>query len=788
MKNMTKHISIHSITFIGILLIIWSFLFFLSVNNLNPFELLNVVGFLFLIIIPGFLTYRTFQLPARGFWAGIGLSICISLLELMFMGLIINTLLPHFGVTAPLEKNSLLVSLSLLLGVLMTAFYLRVPLITCSLKRYVFFAKGNELLFGFTPILFVILSILGAIRLNNWSGNILTLIFLIGVGIYIVFAIRELLRNDSMDTNVIPTAIFFLSLALLFMISLRGWYTTGHDVQLEYRVFELTHSGGIWLINNFKDAYNACMSITILPTIFATLLHIPSEYVYKVLFQLLFATVPVMVYLSVRQYVGVLIAFIATLYFIAFPTFFGDMPMLNRQEIAFLFLSTMIHVLFDDTLSLQARHRLFSLLGIGMILSHYSTTYTVIALLLFVLITRPIIRVFQKKITKHYFFKNSGISELNTIEKPHILITYTITVILLLGSFLWSSMLTDTSSGSLTRVILKTLTVIKQNSKEDARSSDVFYSLFTWGKPDPSKAIENYEKKFVEPTRAKHPEKYYPQSIFDEYKIHAAPDKLIPLTILGRALEKSGMSVKNFNYIFRQSTARILQLLIIIGFVYILFRNRFFQKKWEFDYALLALGSLLMVASQVLLPVLSAEYGVLRAFQQSLMFLGILVVIGSLVLVSKLKEKNRIWFATVILIVFFYSTTGVFTQILGGYPAQLHLANEGSYFNNYYTHKEELSAIDWLAQDSKKRPGATIQTDRFEYQLLHTIGDANISKGIFPMLIEKNAYVFLGYANTMNNTSAVSWNSDAVTYIYPISFLDEQKDLLYNNGKAKIYK
>ena len=34
--------------------------------------------------------------------------------------------------------------------------------------------------------------------------------------------------------------LFLMSVALLFMTSLRGWYVTGHDIQTEYHVFRLT--------------------------------------------------------------------------------------------------------------------------------------------------------------------------------------------------------------------------------------------------------------------------------------------------------------------------------------------------------------------------------------------------------------------------------------------------------------------------------------------------------------------------------------------------------------------
>ena len=78
-----------------------------------------------------------------------------------------------------------------------------------------------------------------------------------------------------------------MSLALLLMTSLRGWYVTGHDVQTEYLVFELTKQLSRWKVSTFPDAYNACLSITILPTMILRWTRVGDPYVFKVLFQVL---------------------------------------------------------------------------------------------------------------------------------------------------------------------------------------------------------------------------------------------------------------------------------------------------------------------------------------------------------------------------------------------------------------------------------------------------------------------------------------------------------------------
>lgn len=785
-------INIHRDQFLPTVFIWWLFFacFSFGVFGIHNF-FLSIIGFPFLVLVPGYMTTRILRLEAVSNWGIFILSISFSLLELILTGLISNTFLPYFGILHPLGKHELALELNTLLVVLSVLYVKFCNKESLPLKINTLTRSG---VLHFVTVFFsaalTALSILGAIRLNNGASGTWTLIMLVGMGIFFAYLIWKLFAKEDHYKEIIPVILFFSSLALLFMTSLRGWYTTGHDIQLEYRVFELTNQAEYWSINYFHDAYNACMSITLLPTIFLKLLNISDPYVYKILFQIIFAAVPGTIYVIISRYVSSAVALLSSLYFISFPTFFGDMPFLNRQEIAFVYLVSMIYVLFEEKLSLKKRRGLFVLFGIGMVLSHYSTTYTVIALLLFVVLGRSMLIWFKKHRFFFGAFTHVSKSGLYAHEEGGIkLITVSMLATLVFASFMWSSVLTDTSSGSISRVILKTIAIIRDNSKEDARSSDVFYSIFSWGKIDPKLSLENYEKNIVQEARKNAPiGTYYNEQLYEIYRTEAVGDRNMPLTALGTTLEEAGINIPKFNYLFRQTSARVLQVLIIIGLLYSLQRGVYNTKSFEVEYELFAIGSLIMIAAQVLLPVLSAEYGVLRAFQQSLLFLGVFVVVGSCVLFSKFTYRVRVGFSSVLLIVFFYSTTGVFTQALGGYPAQLHLNNSGTYYDSYYTHESELSAIRWLMIETPKTQGARIQSDRFEYQSLHSVDGASLGKGIYPGLIERDAYVFLGYSNIKEKVSSFVWNGNAVVYRIPKGFFDDTKDLLYNNGQSAVYK
>ena len=182
-------------------------------------------------------------------------------------------------------------------------------------------------------------------------------------------------RQDALSPGTITAAIFFISLAMLSMTSLRGWYITGHDIQGEYKVFELTKSNGDWNISNFQDAYNACLSLTILPTTLWQLMRVDDPYIYKFWFQLLFALCPVFVYRISLRYTSPGLAIIAVIYFISFPTFFTDMPFLNRQEMAYLFVAAIVTMATAPKVPPKSVRIPISVFSVGVVLSHYSTSY-----------------------------------------------------------------------------------------------------------------------------------------------------------------------------------------------------------------------------------------------------------------------------------------------------------------------------------------------------------------------------------------------------------------------------
>ncbi|MEA2591933.1 MAG: hypothetical protein QOD62_1764 [Actinomycetota bacterium] len=740
--------------------------------------------------LAGVVGIPTLLLALAGIWTGrptserLGICLVLTLLSLILIGLLINTALPALGVVRPLGTVPAVVLVDALCGICGFFAYRRRR---APFRLSIPSVGGRDVLALTIALALPALAVLGAIRLNNGAGGGLTLLAL-------VLALTEmsllLLWRDRLHPGVVPLAIYGVSLALLFMTSLRGWYTTGHDVQREYHVFELTRARSVWSISAFRDAYNACLSITILPTLIQRWTRVSDPYVYKVFFQMLFALCPVLVYRLASRVSSRTAALLGVIFFVSFVTFFQDMPMLNRQEIAFLFLVAGILSLFDEAQTLRARRLWFCVFGVGMVLSHYSTTYVTIGVLAFTWAIRVAMEP-ARRIVRVLFPRLAHRATPPADQRGRYVIGLGTVGFIALCAFVWSTPVTRTESG-LSKTVTDAVAALRGRSGAEVKSSDVAYSILSQSKASPAQRLVSYDKESVGLTaKGRTAGRYYNAATLSRYPTPIAADQVLPLTSLGRTLGRLGLNVAAFNATVRQGSAKLLQILILVGLVAVLLGR---QRSWRPppEFSCLAVANLIVVLLQLALPVLTVNYGLLRAFQQSLVILQVFLAAGCLVLLPGRAGRWRVLVAGVAALAFFASSTGILTQMLGGYGPQLHLNNAGTYYDIYYLHPEETTAIAWLQQDLPSGTGGEVQSevqaDRYNFSKVQSLSQVSTFNDIYPSLIRRDAYVFLGYSNVRRSTSTISFAGDLITYHYPLAFLDDNKDLIYSNGGARVYR
>ena len=166
-------------------------LFLIIVNTLvgfdiNFFYIRAILGFIFLIIVPGLLIMLCFKIREVKFWEFLVYIIGLSVAFIIFAGLAVNWTLPALGITdKPLSLFPILICFNIFLIALGVVAWKRNKDFKPFKITYPKLDLINRILF-IVPMLFPVLSILGAFLLNNHGSNILTMIMLGGIAVYVL--------------------------------------------------------------------------------------------------------------------------------------------------------------------------------------------------------------------------------------------------------------------------------------------------------------------------------------------------------------------------------------------------------------------------------------------------------------------------------------------------------------------------------------------------------------------------------------------------------------------------
>lgn len=338
---------------------------------LNVPFLRQILGFLCFTIIPGILIIHILKLNKIEFLKKFVLSIGLSVTFLIFAGLLVNSFYPV--ILKPLSLPPLLISFNVILMILAFIAYKRnkddfdindVLNFKLDLKDKL----TSPLLF---PVLFPFMAVFGTHLMNTQGNNIILLAMLFLIPAYVVAVVYF---RDRIPEATYPIAILMIGIALLFMFSLRSNHIIGIDAHTEYYIFQLITSNLHWDISIFRHAYTACLSVTLLSTIYQSLSNMNGEYIYKIVYALIYSITPLGVYVLSKKYVGGLYAFLASIFFISQERFIAVTINL-RTDIAIFFFALAMMVFFDDKIDNVNKKLLFMIFIFSVIVSHYSTSY-----------------------------------------------------------------------------------------------------------------------------------------------------------------------------------------------------------------------------------------------------------------------------------------------------------------------------------------------------------------------------------------------------------------------------
>jgi uncharacterized membrane protein len=341
----------------------------------------QILGFLSFTIIPGHCIIYILKRHKISFVKHLLLSIGLSIAFLMFVGLITNILLSTFGYATPLATISLVISFSIGTSALCFIAYCKnrsdfQPPFKYGPQKN--FGSGSLSLLLF-PILFPFMSILGTYLMNTTGNNILlmTMLFLI-----ILYVILIICFHKTVFPLTYLLALWTISIALLLMHTLTSNYFLGTDSYFEYSIYQNVSHSLNWntaILQN--DGLAGCLSVSLLPTIYHSLVGTSDLVVIRIIYPLIASLIPIACYVLYRKYMGNLYTFISSIFFIAQIAFLYELGNHLRIEMSVLFFALVLIVIFDDEIGLLGKRLLFLVFTAAVVASYYVAPVILLALL-----------------------------------------------------------------------------------------------------------------------------------------------------------------------------------------------------------------------------------------------------------------------------------------------------------------------------------------------------------------------------------------------------------------------
>lgn len=352
----------------------------------------QVIGFLYLTFVPGVIILKLLKLDKLDRLEIVLFSVGLSIAFLMLAGLLINDLLFLFGIAEPLSLGPLMIVLN--------SFILIGGILACLRSDGVKLWEAKTLRLTTLALLLIglpALSAIGAVYVNAFGNNLILLFMMIVISLSFAIGV---ISKKLLHPNLYPLAVLMIAISLLFHSSLISSYVQpqGSDVPLEYFVFKITQGNARWSSANLYvgdvgyGRINAMLSVTILPTIYSSLLNMDPTWVFKILFPLIFSFVPLGLYKVWQTYVGRKYAAMSAFLFMAQSTFYTELLALNRQMVAELFFVLLLLVVLNKKMKPVNKKVCFMIFSVALVTSHYALAEIFLFFISFTLISLVVMK------------------------------------------------------------------------------------------------------------------------------------------------------------------------------------------------------------------------------------------------------------------------------------------------------------------------------------------------------------------------------------------------------------
>ena len=715
----------------------------------NSLWLARAVAVVLLAVLPGQLLLRSLRVPAASVRQYVAYLPCASVAVLIATTLVVDLLGPVLSLHEPLRRWPLLIGLNIALLVL--AYLGRHAISSCELKCSDLIGPVR----WFWPLLLPLASVVAAERLNNGDGNGLAIGVLVAVAVMIPAC--TWLAN-GMHRRQMNLVLYGSGLAVILLTSMRSSFVIGFDINSEYFDFHQTVMNGIWHFGHLNP-YEAMLSLTVLPASLHALIGGQDVWIFKLGYPALLALFPVAVYSLGTRFLSRRASFVAAAIVIAQAYFFQQQPEIARQEIALLIFAGLMGALLDSSLGRWPQLGLVSVLGVTLVVCHYSTTYIAILLCLLA----PLLAV--------TFSRRKG-SPLPVL--PWLLAA----LVMSMAALIWY--VPATHSGNNVSDVAESLRQSGIDLLPGRVKGESLISAYFNGLREPPESAMQYEHSIAA---------YYaghmsyivplPAATDPAYNLRAAapanlPDHAPPVA---SALADAELLVQ-----------QLIDFLAVIAALVYAFRRRGDPLTRLIGAA--GIASLFVLTASRLSGALAADYNSSRLFLQCLFILALLEA-GFLELAAK-RFKSRSWpgFAlfgsfSLLLLVAFVGNTHLTAPVTGANPPLI-LYNNGQDYAGFYPSTQEKATAQWLA--AVVPPQRVIYADYFAELRLDQF--SNLRNAVFndvtPRTLDQHAWIFASTTNVVDHLTWGSTNSGIVDFVFPAPFVDTYFNVVYSTGSTEV--
>ena len=262
------------------------------------------------------------------------------------------------------------------------------------------------------------------------------------------------------------------------------------------------------------------------------------------------------------------------------------------------------------------------------------------------------------------------------------------------------------------------------------------------------------------------------------------PADTLPETSAGRGLRAVGIPPAAVTAGSRLAAVALFQLGAVLGAVLLWWATRRSPGSARV-LAALGVAALGLLATTVVLPQLSLNYGVLRLFQQFLILLAPLVVLALTTALGGFGRRLPAAGTAAVVTACFVSTSGLLPQVLGGYQPQLNLNNAGPYYRAWYAAAADVAAAGWLG--TSVPAGAVVAADGADTALLRATTRFDPREGVAPGIVPAGAYLRVDAAGPGWARSVLIADDRILTITFPLRCVAAGRPLLYSRDGRLVY-